>query len=236
MTSGGTVVRGGTRHLWLAFATIGLVGSWVVWVVMPHDWVMANVWEPLFKVAVFVCLCLATALAPNAFRYRYLVTVVPFLLFLGYILPRVSFFVFYDVPAESQLAREGYTVLYLLLYPGIVLSVALAYRMGGGSSGGVLKVCLSGVVLIFSGFLDVMWPLANGKPLPDVIQAHHIKIIIGHFPSYSEAVLFCLAHIPVLVAVNLLPLDRWLSRLTGIGGPHDPSPPTPDRATVDPSG
>jgi hypothetical protein len=203
------------RYLWLVLAVIGVAGSAAVWGLMPHDWEMTNVGEPLVKVSVFGCLCLAVALAPNTFRHRHLIATVPFLLVLGYLLPRVSYFVFHDVPPYSQLAREGYTVLYLLLYPAIVLAVALAFRMGGGGSGAVLKICLTGVLLIFSGFLDVMWPLANGQPLPEVIEAHHIKVLIGHFPSYPEAVLFTLAHLPLLVLVNVLPLDRWLARLAG---------------------
>jgi hypothetical protein len=32
-------------------------------------------------------------------------------------------------------------------------------------------------------------------------------------------VLFTLAHVPIVVGINLLPLDRWIARLMGNGAP-----------------
>jgi hypothetical protein len=211
----GSVAVAARRRLWVVFAAAGLVGSLAVWVFLPHEWEIENAWIPLVKVGIFVCLCLAIALFPNRSRYGYLLATLPLLVFLGFILPRVSYYVFHDAALDGTQAREAYTVLYLLLYPGIVLSIALAYRLGGGSPGRVLKVALLGVVLIFSGFLDFLYPLVTPKPIPDVVEANHIRIFLGHFPSYREVGFFLLAHVPVLAGIILLPLDRWLARLTG---------------------
>lgn len=202
------------RRAWLIFAVTGLVGSLGVWAFLPHEWEIDSVWVLLLKIAIFGCLCLAIALFPNQWRHSHLLATIPFLVFLGFVLPRVSFYVFHDAGLDGTQAREAYTVLYLLLYPGIVLSVALAYRLGGGSPGRVLKIALLGVVLIFSGFLDFLYPLVTPKPIPDVVEANHIRIFLGHFPSYTEVGVFLLAHIPVLVVIILLPLDRWLAALT----------------------
>jgi hypothetical protein len=200
---------------WLGFLAVGGVGSAVVWLLLPHDSEIDTIWLPLFKVAIFGCLLLAIALAPNRSRLGYLAAIAPFLLFLGYVIPRISYFTFFGgtVTTNPPLTGEKYTFLYLLLYPGIVLSVCLAYRLGGGRAGTTIKIGLTGVLLIFSGFLDVLWPLVNPVPLPATIQAQHFKILLGRFATYQEAVALTLAHVPLLVLVNLLPLNRWLGPL-----------------------
>lgn len=202
-------------YLWLLFSILGGAGGLFIWLFMPHNSELDSLWVMLFKIAVFVLICLGIAFFPNQFKYGYLLVSLPFFGFLGYILPRISYFGFFggEILADEALTGELYTFLYLLLYPGIVLAVCFAYRMGGGSPGSTLKIALNGIVLIFSGFLDVLWPLVNPVELPAVIYAQHIKVVLGHFATYREAVIFTLLHIPILIAVNLLPLERWLDGL-----------------------
>ena len=203
------------RAIWLAFLVAGAAGTAATWFLLPHDSRIDTAWQPLFKVAVFLCLCLGISLAPNRSRYGHLIASLPFLAFLGYVLPRISYFTFFggDVVSNPSITGEKYTFLYLLLYPGIVLSVALSFRMGGGAPGSTLKIGLIGALLLFSGYLDALWPLANGARPPAVVQAQHIKIILGRFATYPEVVGFALAHIPLLAVIVLLPLNRWLARL-----------------------
>jgi hypothetical protein len=107
--------------------------------------------------------------------------------------------------------------MYLLLYPGIVLTVAAAYRLGGGSPGRCLKVLLTGMIIIFSGLLDLMWFVVNPVDLPDVIDAPHINLITGGPISFGATILFTAAHLPIVIGLNLLPLDRWFDQWLGTG-------------------
>ena len=66
---------------------------------------------------------------------------------------------------------------------------------------------------MFSGFLDVMWYVVNPVEMPEVIDAPHINLFTGGPISFGAAILFALAHVPILVGINLLPLDRWIGRL-----------------------
>jgi hypothetical protein len=79
-------------------------------------------------------------------------------------------------------------------------------------------VLLTGIVLVFSGFLDIMWFVVNPVDLPAQIDAPHINLITGGPISFGAAVVFALVHLPILIGINLLPLDRWFERLLRTGG------------------
>lgn len=198
----------------LSCGVLGALGAAVIWFVMPRNSELSSIWQLLFKIGVFTLISAAIAYFPNEFRGRALLACVPFVGFLAYILPRISYYGFFvgDILADEKLSGEFYTYLYLLLYPGIILSLCLAFRMGGGSIGDTLKISLIGQLLIFSGFLDIMWPLVNPVGLPETIYGQHIKVFFGRFVTYQEATYFCLAHIPLLLILIWLPLDRWLDR------------------------
>lgn len=206
-----------TWRWWWVPEALGLAGAALIWFLLPHDSGLANVGEMLFKIAVFLLICGGVAFAPRTRPGTWLLAIVPFFVFLGYVLPRISYFGFFvgDILADEKQTGELYTTIYLLLYPGIVFSIAMAYRLGGGTPGRTLKISTFGVLLIFSGFLDILWPIANGQPLPEHVPAEHIRVVLGHVATYQEAVWFTLAHIPLLVAVLAAPVDRWLDRLVG---------------------
>jgi hypothetical protein len=198
---------------WLALV-VGAAGAAVAWLATPHSRDIQAVWQLALKLLAFASLSLGVALFPGTGRrYSHWLLYLPFLFFTGYLLPRISYFYYGDV----QRAEDGsfYTHMYLLLYPGLVLTVAAAYRLGGGSPGRCLKVTLTGMLIVFSGFLDVMWQVVNPVEIPELIDAPHINIITGGPISFGAAIWFTLAHIPILVAVNLLPLDRWIDRWLG---------------------
>jgi hypothetical protein len=204
------------RHLWLVFASLGAAGSAVVWFLMPHKSEIDTPWQVVFKLLVFLLVILSIAFFPNRFRQRHLLAILPFFAFAGFLVPRLSWFGFTGavVTSNYQLSGEFYTLLYLLVYPAMVLTVTAAYRLGGGTPGQCVKIGMSGVLILFSGFLDVLWYVVNPVELPQVIKyAHHIRIVIGHYPSYREAVVFALCHVPLLVGLLALPLDRWFGSL-----------------------
>lgn len=205
MTTNATRVQG---YEWIIAGFLGAVGAVGVWLFAPQGREVESVWEFITKLAVFLCLILAISLFPNQRRSQYWLLYVAFVGFAGFIYPRISYFYYFDT-ARAE-ADSFYTHLYLLGYPGVVLTVTAAYRLGGGRAGHCLKIAGTGILIIFSGFLDVMWWLVNPVDLPTEIDAPHIMVFTGRPVTFDEAVLFAVAHIPLIVVLNLLPLDRWL--------------------------
>jgi hypothetical protein len=208
---------GWTRHVWWISLITGAVGFGLVWLGTPHGREVDAAWQLLVKLIPYACLAAAIASFPWVSPRLHWLLTLPFLFFTGYLLPRVSYFYYGDV--ERVQDDSFYTHLYLLLYPGIVLTVAAAYRLGGGTPGRCLKIAATGIVIVFSGFLDVMWQLVNPVEIPATIDAPHITIITGGPISFGATILFTLAHIPIVVGINLLPVDRWLHRIGQMGRP-----------------
>ncbi|GIH76991.1 hypothetical protein [Planobispora longispora] len=213
--------RAWARHLWWVALAVGGAGAAFVWLATPHGREIEAVWELGVKLVAFACLCAAIAFFPWSSPRLHWLLYVPFVFFTGYVIPRISYFYYGDVArAEGD---SFYTHVYLLLYPGIVLTVAAAHRLGGGTPGNCLKIAVNGIVIVFSGFLDLMWYLVNPVELPPVIDAPHISIFTGGPISYGATVLFTLVHVPLIIAVGALPVDRWIDRLLGVapsGGPR----------------
>ncbi|GAA0553928.1 hypothetical protein GCM10009546_14850 [Actinomadura livida] len=201
--------------MWWAALVAGAAGALAVLLFMPHGREIGAAWELPVKLLVFACLACGIALFPWPSRVPHWVLYAPFAFFAGYLFPRISGFYFLD--GERADADSFYTHLYLLLYPGLVLTAAAAYRLGGGTPGRCLKVVFTGIAVIFSGFLDLMWFVVNPVDIPPEIDAPHINLITGGPISFGATVVFALAHVPFVVAFNLLPLDRWLGRLLGTG-------------------
>jgi hypothetical protein len=190
-----------------------------VWLATPPGRDVNTAGQFVLKLFAFLCLCAAVALVPWLHRRMYLLLLVPFLFFAGYLLPRISYFYYGDT--HRLQGDEFYSHMYLLLYPGIVVTAAGAYRLGGGSPGRTFKIATSGIIIVFSGLLDLMWMIVNPVPIPATIDAPHINVFTGGPISFTATIWFALAHIPLLVGVNALPLDRWLGR---IGVPAGPTP------------
>ncbi|OPX43308.1 hypothetical protein CLHUN_28560 [Ruminiclostridium hungatei] len=205
------------KYFWLICLTIGVGGFLITWFCLPHQGAIEKIWWLVFKLAIYGFIILSIAFFPNKQKYGFLLVILPFFVFLGYIIPRISYFGFSGiVPVKyDEVGGEFYTLLYLLLYPMINFTTAFAYRMGGGKPGHVIKISVTGVLIIFSGFLDLMWYVINSSELPDVLQySHHIIIFFGRIPTYTEGIIFALCHIPFIIAVLLLPLDKWIEKIS----------------------
>ncbi|GAA3215136.1 hypothetical protein [Actinocorallia longicatena] len=206
-------IRRRAVHLWWIALLAGGAGFALVWLAAPRTREIGSAWELVAKLVAFVCLCLAVALFPWVSPRLHWLLYVPFVFFTGYLIPRISWF-YYGDGARAQ-GDLFYTHLYLLLYPGIVLTAAAAYRIGGGPPGRCLKIMFSGIVIVFSGFLDLMWWVVNPVDVPATIDAPHINLFTGGPISFGATILFALAHVPIVIGINLLPLDRWIGRLLG---------------------
>lgn len=196
------------RHVWWVSGALGVVVFAAVWLLTPHGREVETAWEFVVKIFAYACLSAAVAFFPWVSTRLYGLLFVAFVFYTGYVVPRVSWFYYGDT--QRLQADSFYTHLYLLLYPGLVLTVVAAYRLGGGLPGRCLKISGTGIILVFSGFLDIMWQVVNPVEIPDVIDAPHINLITGGPISFGATILFALAHVPLVVVLNLLPLDRWI--------------------------
>ena len=201
------------KYLWLIFLALGMAGFAFVWLALPHEPSIEKLWHLYAKLAAYGCILGFIAFFPNKLRYGHLLVYAPFLVFLGYLIPRVSFFgVTGNVLATNyETVGEFYTLLYLLVVQMINFTVAFAYRMGGGTPGNTVKISLLATITLFSGFLDIAFYTINPVPVPEggLIYAHHITVFLGHPASYNQAILFALCHIPLFLIVAFAPIDKW---------------------------
>lgn len=198
---------------WAICMLLGLLGFFAVWFLIPRNQYIGSIWELVFKFLIFAIVTLGIATFPNKLKNGYIFTILPFIVFLGYIIPRISYFGYFGAEIDKVAFGEFYTALYLLNYPMITFTTAFAYRIGGGTPGNTIKIPVCGMILIFSGFLDIMWHLINPVPLPEHIYGSHLVIRFGRPPLFSEVIIFALCHIFLIIGVLLLPLDRWIKVL-----------------------
>ncbi len=206
------------KYFWVAFSLLSCLGFGIVWLAFPHKSEIDSIGQFFIKLFVYFFIILSIGFFPkNLFEKKYLpsILVLPFFFYCGYLIPRLSYYGFTGLAAQNSIdGGEYYTLLYLLLYPSIILLVCFAYRMGGGSAGNAIKISLSGAIILFSGFLDILWYVINPVKIPETIEyAHHIKVVLGHYPRFQEAIIFAIFHLPILITVLLLPLDRWIEKL-----------------------
>lgn len=201
-------------YLWIIFLLLGIIGSVAVLFLTPLKQEINNSWHFYSKILVYVLLCLGVSFFPNRSKHWYLLIFVLFLICLGFIIPRIAYIgVMLFTSQGLKPFNQYYTLIYIILYPLITLIGALGYRVGGGTAGNTFKIAFGGQIFLLSGYLDLMWLIINNAEKPKILtHAHHIKIIIGHFPTFNETIIFALLHIPVFVLLILLPLDEWFQK------------------------
>jgi hypothetical protein len=216
-TAGGTgssgtwsrIVRLAPNYAWLALAALAGIGYGINWLVVPHTRETVALGEFMLKIAIFMLAIAAVSSLPGYIRdsrFSFLLLALPSLAFLGYIIPRM--FYWFLMGPENEPAY--YTLLWNVCYPAIVLSICLAYRLGGASFGKTFKVGANSTILLFSGYLEYMWFVINPLPYEGMKTIPHIEVLIGFKPSHPGLLIFFACHIPLFIIVNLLPIDRWL--------------------------
>ena len=200
------------KYLWLIALTLGGAGALFVWLCLPHQSQIEQIWWLVVKFAVYFLVVIGISFFPNKMKFSHLLCCLPFFPLLMYIIPRASFYGIFgtlNTPAQGEM----YTNLYLLLYPLCIMAIAFAYRQGGGKPGQCIKICVVGILLIFSGLLDLSFDIANGRELQATLDyAYHIIVVVGRALTWKEGVVFCLCHVPVIVIILLLPLDKWFEK------------------------
>ncbi|WP_040949679.1 hypothetical protein [Gorillibacterium massiliense] len=206
------------KYLSFWFLLLGIAGFLYVWFGIPREPEIDKLWYLVAKLLAYGCILGFIAFFPNRFKYGHLMVYLPFLIFLGYLIPRVSFFGVTGnvIVTNFKSVGEWYTLLYLLVVQMINLTVSFAYRMGGGTSGRTIKISLLATITLFSGFLDLAFYTINPVEVPagGLIYAHHITIIVGHALSYNETIIFALCHIPLFLLVLFTPFDKIINSIS----------------------
>ena len=124
--------------------------------------------------------------------------------------------VFFDVHFKEAV---GLYYMTLVIVPFIILSLTLAFRLGGGSTGTTLRIAFGLLLLMISGLEDLAFLTINphepGKwsPIPEVWEwPSHMIVRLGHAPSKYEAYAFIAAHLALALVVAFHPF-RFLARL-----------------------
>jgi hypothetical protein len=180
----------------------------IVWFGLPHEHDITSLWVFLFKLTPFIAASVAVAWLDLGWarRLRLPLVAIPacFLGFFCFFVPRM-FFV-----AGKPGSELYYTVLTLV--PFIILALALAYRLGGGSREHTLRICGALLLLQLSGLEDLAFLTVNPHtdpawtPIPQVWKwADHIKVFLGHYPTKYEAYAFITVHVVLALAVLFTP-------------------------------
>jgi len=186
----------------------------LIWFVLPHEREATSAAILLFKLTPFAFAVAAIALAPDALlRHRALqVLAIPaaFLLFFLFFVPRIFFY----SGTDGDFPKLYYHMLTAV--PLIILSLILAFRLGGGAPSTTARLGFAMMLLMLSGLEDLAFLLVNPHtdprwtPIPEVWSwASHIEVFIGHPPTKYEAYAFIVVHVLLAAAVLFTP-GRWV--------------------------
>jgi hypothetical protein len=202
------------KYLWLICLVTGLGGFVFIYFFRPHTPEMNSIGEYLLRIFIFMILSSSAAFFPNQSKRGYLWLIAPILIYAGWIGGKLDYIGFRQLMNGVDAGTDYYIALYLILYPFILFCINFSYRIGGGTSGNCIKLSFTGVLILFSGFLDVMFELTNPVVIPEVIPYdYYFRVYFGHFPTYQEEVIFCLSHLPVIIGFLCLPLDKWINTI-----------------------
>jgi len=198
------------NRLSLLLAIAAAVLGGVIWFVLPHERDVTSVGTLLFKLTPFACATAAIALADDAALRRRQVHLVAipaaFLVFLCYFVPRVFFY--------SGSAGDFPNLYYHMLtaIPLIILTLALAFRLGGGAPSTTARLSAGLLLLMLSGIEDLAFLLVNPHTdprftsIPEVwTWASHMTVFFGHPPTKYEAYAFIAVHLVLAGLVLFLP-------------------------------
>jgi hypothetical protein len=186
--------------------------------VIPYEREISSVWMLLVKVTpqLAALACVAWLDVAWARRLRLHLVALPaiFLGFLCYFVP-ATFMTALDM-VDGTAEFEDLYLHVVVFVPFIMIALALAYRIGGGSREGVLRVGAAMTILQLSGLEDLVAVMLNSRldGIPEVWDwAHHITVRLGHVATRNEAYAFIAVH--VVLAVLALAVPRRLFTALG---------------------
>jgi hypothetical protein len=201
-----SLLRANAVCIGLFLTALGLAG--LVWFTVPHQHHLASLWQFLFQLTPFAAAAGAIAWLDLEWARR---------LRLQLVLPPIAFlamFCFF-VPRIFYYAGRDDDKLYfhmLTLVPLIILTMALVFRLGGGSRAVTLRMSGALLLLQLSGLEDLAYIKVNPhkdpkwQHIPDVwTWADHITVFLRHAPSKEEAFAFIAVHVVLALLVLFLP-------------------------------
>ena len=202
------IIRLIKKYFWLICFVIGLAGTLIVFFSFSFQREEIQLYQFMIYITIFIIILVGISFFPHKFKYRYLLISAPLILYFGYVCPSMSF------AAIFNLVDDYYTYENVFMFPLLIFSICLAYRIGGGTSGKCLKTGLNGLILLFSGFVDVMWFAVNNVDYSSwPVTIPHIEVILGFTPTFAQLLIFVFVHLLLLIVVNILPFDRWIHKL-----------------------
>ncbi|MFC9161395.1 hypothetical protein ACFTZ8_11255 [Streptomyces fungicidicus] len=197
----------------LVLAALAAVFAGIVWFAMPHDREVKSLGILLFKLVPFVLATEAIAQLDPVWAQRirlHLVVPVCFLVYFCYFVPKIFF------------VAENHPELYyyiLTLTPFVILSLVLAFRIGGGAAHLVRRLSYAMILLMLSGLEDLAFLTVNDhtdpawQTIPEVwTWASHITVFLGHPASKYEAYAFIAVHVLLALFLLFAP-TRWFAPL-----------------------
>lgn len=217
------------HRVFIVLTAAAVVAAAAVWFGMPHTREIPNLGVLLIKLVPFVLAVEAIANMTLRDRIRRIVATIAipvcFLVYFGNFVPRMFF-------ANNQ----GKSIYYLLLTvtPFLILSMVLAYRLGGGSSGMCRRLGYAMILLQLSGLEDLAYITLNPQTDPEFTSipavwtwADHMTVFLGRPLTKNEAFVFIAIHVVLAILVLVLP-DRFWRRLIGRGASRPVRDPAPE--------
>ncbi|MEE8600101.1 hypothetical protein [Euzebya tangerina] len=195
----------------------------VVLFVLPQEREVRSLGIFIFKLLPFVFAATAIATVDRAvidrFAVKALLLVAAYLGFFLYLVPKITF------------NRESFEDLYAILLitaPYVILTLVLAYRLGGGPPGKTFRLAIALLLLMISGLEDLAYFTVNDDPSwPDPFPetwdwVSHITVRIGRAPTREDIIVVASLHVVAALAVLFLPFDRmWRALRRRVGLDRD---------------
>ncbi len=198
------------NRLALGCLAAAAVSAAAIWWGMPHDREVSSAGMLLLKLLPFVLATLAIAACEvePLRRLRLHLVAIPaaFLVFFCFFVPRIFFY----SGSDATFPELYYHVL--TATPLVILSLAGAFRLGGGAPGQTMRLAFGMLLLMLSGLEDLAFLLVNPHTdprwtsIPEVwTWASHMKVFIGHAPTKYQAYGFIAVHTLLASLVLFLP-------------------------------
>ena len=205
---------------WIIPAAIGGVLTVLTLFVLPPDRVINGLAEFVFKITPLVTAVFAIALFPKKGNWVGLLLVLGVVFYMGYI-DTVYFLQIGDLidAAIADTYREQFPTFYtfhIFVNSFTVLLAIFAYRLGGATVARVLKVGLSGILIMLSGMNDlsmwVLFPWPDGERPFVFTWASHVAVFIGRDPNLYNMLVFLGVHLLLIGIIFWLPLEKWIDQ------------------------
>jgi hypothetical protein len=190
----------------LVWAAVAVLLAAVVWFALPHDREVTNAGLLLFKLTPFLAAtaAIATADVDLLRRWRVQLVAIPlaFLVFFCWFVPHLFFW----SGSDGDFDKLYYTMLTAVPY--VILTLVLAYRLGGGPGTTSARLAVAMLLLMLSGLEDLGYLVLTPRtgPIPPVWDwASHMKVFLGHYPTSAEAYAFIAVHVVLALLVLFLP-------------------------------